>query len=226
LYWGLLKPLIPAKFSTFPCPPIKRLEQEKLQSRNELSEAKSELESAHRSRSTLEKQLRDMELHFTEYNTKVESLNVFILELQSANSRLQQDRTSLEAELEHAQTQANGSGRFKQQYQRQVDEITHSLEEETRLRLTVTQQFKAVSEDYESIKMMYEEEMHVQTDLRAKLAKVTSECLMWKSKFESESSLKTEELDDCKRKFALKLTEAEDQVEQALLKVCIFHCLI
>ncbi len=159
-----------------------------------------------------------MELHFNEYSTKIESLNVLIIELQSSNNRLQQDRNNMEAELEHAQSQANGSSRFKQQYQRQVDEITHNLEEETRLRLTMTQQFKSVSEDYQSIKMLYEEEIQTQSDLRAKLARVTSECLMWKSKFESENLIKTEELDECKKKFALKMAEAEDQVEQALLK--------
>ena len=44
------------------------------------------------------------------------------------------------------------------------------------------------------------------------------DAMLWKSKYESDSLLRAEELEEAKRKLAMKLNEAEEQVEQALIK--------
>lgn len=56
------------------------------------------------------------------------------------------------------------------------------------------------------------------TELQKHVTKVNVEVQHWRSKYELEGLARAEELEEAKRKLAIKLDEAEEQVDQALSK--------
>jgi len=199
-----------------------RLEKEKSSVRAQVDEARAATEQATRAKQLSDKAAKQMELSYNEVSIKIESLNVTVIELNSTISRFRNDNLSLTAQLEDVQSQVDGIARIKAQYQAQVDEAKRQAEEESRARHSLQQHLKNLQIDFESVRTQFEEEVSVQSDLKNRLSKASSEAMLWKSKYESDSLVRAEELEEAKRKLAAKLSEAEEQVGCRDLKNCFF----
>ena len=75
-----------------------------------------------------------------------------------------------------------------------------------------------MSADLDQAREQLEEELESKAELQRQVSKLNSEVQQWRARFESEGSARREELEEAKRKLAAKLTEAEEQVEAALVK--------
>ena len=101
----------------------------------------------------------------------------------------------------------------------QIEDAKRSVEDESRVKAALSQQLRNLNSDFSTLKSQLEDEMAGKADLQRNLAKAIVEGQQWRSKFETEGLAKSEELEDAKRRLSSKLAEAEEQVEQALVKV-------
>ena len=73
--------------------------------------------------------------------------------------------------------------------------------------------------DLDQLREQLEEEQEGRADLQRALTKANNEVSVWRQKFESgEGGVRSEELDDLKRKMNAKLADAESQLEAAQSK--------
>merc|ERR1711974_458012 len=63
-----------------------------------------------------------------------------------------------------------------------------------------------------------EEEQEAKSELQRALSKSNAEIANWRSKYENDAIARMEELEDAKKKLALRLQDAEEQTENALAK--------
>ena len=103
-------------------------------------------------------------------------------------------------------------------------EARRTAEDEARARSSVVQQLRNLNGDLDSFKAQLDEEQSQKSEIQKLLAKANSEAQLWKSKYESEGLGRTEELEEAKKKLLTKLVEAEEQVEQALIKCSSLEC--
>ena len=74
--------------------------------------------------------------------------------------------------------------------------------------------------DMDQLREQLEEEQEGRADLQRALTKANNEIAVWRHKLESgEGGVRSEELDDLKRKMNAKLADAESQLEAAQSKV-------
>ncbi len=92
-------------------------------------------------------------------------------------------------------------------------------EDEARAKCSLAQQLRNLSADYEELKANLDDESSQKNELQKALAKANGEAQQWKVKFEVDSLARDEELEEMRRKLGQKVSEAEEQVEQAVVKV-------
>ena len=83
------------------------------------------------------------------------------MELSSYKSKLQSENSNLLTQLEEAESQINGFSKIKQQLQSQLEEARRIADEESRMRSALNQKLRNLTEDLESIKLLYEEEVSI-----------------------------------------------------------------
>merc|ERR550534_2490158 len=77
---------------------------------------------------------------------------------------------------------------------------------------------QAARHDLDLMHEQLEEEQEAKADLQRALSKAHSEVANWRSKYENDAIARMEELEDAKKKLALRLQDAEEQTESALSK--------
>jgi len=102
---------------------------------------------------------------------------------------------------------------------KQVEEAKAGAEEESRLKTKLQGENRNLQADLDQLREQFEEEQSGRADMQRALQKANSEVSVWKQKCESgEGGVRSEELDELKRKLMAKLQEAESQLETALAK--------
>ena len=135
-------------------------------------------------------------------------------------SRLQQESNELGRQLEEAESQISQLTKAKQALQKQLEEARANLEDESRMRAKLQGENRNLTADLDQMRDQLEEEQEGRSDVQRQLSKAQAEIQEWRRKFESgEGGVRSEELDDLKRKMNAKLAEAESQLEAALSKV-------
>merc|ERR1719228_763963 len=77
---------------------------------------------------------------------------------------------------------------------------------------------QAARHDLDLMHEQLEEESEAKADLQRALSKSNAEIANWRSKYENDAIARMEELEDAKKKLALRLQDAEEQTENALSK--------
>ena len=75
-----------------------------------------------------------------------------------------------------------------------------------------------MNNDFSLLKSELEDEQSRRALIQQALTKSNVEGQQWRSKYETESVAKAEELEEAKRRLGAKVAEAEDQVQQSLTK--------
>lgn len=82
------------------------------------------------------------------------------------------------------------------------------------MRNTLQIQLSTLENDYANVRARYEEEAEAAAQARAQLSKLASEMQALKAKYDREVVLKAEEIEETRRKFALRITELEEAAER------------
>ena len=162
---------------------------------------------------TVESQLNDANNKLDEYNRNIQ-------ELTSMKGRMDSENSDLNRQLEDIESQLTQMTRAKQTMQKQLEEARGNLEDESRMRAKLHGENRNLQADCDQLREQLEEEQEGRSDMQRMLTKATNEINEWRRKFESgEGGVRSEELDDLKRKMNAKLAEAESALEAAQAKV-------
>ena len=159
---------------------------------------------------------KQLENQLNEVNAKLDDGNRRVQEVESSKSRLTAENAELTRQLEEAESQVNQLTKSKQSAQKQLDEVRNNYEEENRQRMKLQGEVRNLNSDIEQLRDNLEEEQEGRADMQRALTKVVNEANVWRQKCQSgEGGVRSEELDDLKRKMGAKLAETESQLEAA-----------
>lgn len=162
---------------------------------------------------------KQLEGQLSELNAKYEQAARDILELNSQKSRSAAECAEHSRQLEEAESQVNQLTKAKQALTKQLEEAKAALEEESRLRAKLQGDVRNLQADLDHLKEQLEEEQEGRGDLQRALAKANNEVAIWRHKCESgEGGVRSEEMEEAKRKFNAKIQELEAQLEAAVAK--------
>lgn len=162
---------------------------------------------------------RALEAQMAEVNVKLEQSQKELADLNSAKARALADGSDIAHQLEEAESQLNQLAKAKQALAKQLEEAKAALEEESRLRAKLQGENRNLQADLDRLKEQMEEELEARADLQRLLTKASNEAAMWRQKCESgEGGVRSEELEELKRKLNAKIQELESQLEAAQSK--------
>jgi len=196
-----------------------KAEKDKAKFQQELFELMSQIEVANKDRATYMKQAEKLEVTVHEYSIKVEELNRTIIDITSHKARISQENIELTKEVQEIKVNYENISYLKNQISSQYDDLRRRFEDEERRRSTLESNLHSVEIELESVRVQLEEEAEARLDLERQLSKANQDCLSWKSKYDHQCTAHTEEVEELRRKFHVRVTELEEQIN-ALISKC------
>jgi myosin heavy chain 6/7 len=195
-----------------------KLEKDKQTVKSELDDFKSQFEHVQKGKVTAEKLSKQLEVQLNELQIKVDENSRQIVDLSQQKSKLSGENSNLAKQLEDVEHQVAALTKSKAVLQQQLDDAKRALDEEVRGKGSVNSQIRNLTADLEQTREQLDEEQETKIEFQRQVTKLNAEVQQWRAKYESEGLGLREELEEAKRKLAAKLTEAEEQVEAALVK--------
>uniref|UniRef100_A0A8C3I2A7 Myosin heavy chain 7 n=1 Tax=Chrysemys picta bellii TaxID=8478 RepID=A0A8C3I2A7_CHRPI len=188
-----------------------KLEKEKSEMKMEVDDLSSNIEYLTKNKANAEKLCRTYEDQLSEAKSKVDELQRQLAEVSTQRGRLQTENGELSRLLEEKESFINQLSRGKTSFTQTIEELKRQLEEETKVRLSSRH-------DCDLLREQYEEEVEAKGELQRTLSKANAEVAQWRTKYETDAIQRTEELEEAKKKLAIRLQEAEEAVEAAHAK--------
>jgi len=141
-----------------------------------------------------------------------------IADLTAANKKLSTDWTNQGRLLEDTENKVSALSRAKSGLAAMVEQLKGELEEGGKGKSSINHALQAARHDLHLLNEQLEEEQEAKVDLQRALSKSNTEIANWRSKYENDAIARMEELEDAKKKLALKLQDADEQTENALSK--------
>ncbi|XP_051904409.1 myosin-2-like [Hippocampus zosterae] len=190
-----------------------KLEKEKSELKLEMDDLSSNLESVAKAKINLEKMCRSLEDQLSEVKAKEEEQQRLLNDVSSQNTRLQTENVEMSRQLEEKAVLLSHLTRGKQGFLQQVDELKRLNEEEVKAKNALAHALQSAQHDCELLREQYEEEQEAKAELHRCLSKANSDVAQWRNKYETDAIQRNEELEEAKKKLALRLQEAEEAVE-------------
>ncbi|TKS91341.1 Myosin-4 Myosin heavy chain 2b [Collichthys lucidus] len=190
-----------------------KLEKDKSELRLELDDLASNMETMAKAKINLEKTCRSLEDQLNEVKTKEEEHQRQINDLTSQRARLQTENAEMSRQLEEKESFMSQLTRGKQAFIQQIEELKRLHEEEVKAKNALAHALQSARHDCELLREQYEEEQEARADLHRCLSKANSEVAQWRTKYETDAIQRTEDLEEAKKKLALRLQDSEEAVE-------------
>ncbi|XP_077412941.1 myosin-1-like [Vanacampus margaritifer] len=190
-----------------------KLDKEKSELRLEMDDLSSNLESVAKAKINLEKMCRSLEDQLNEVKAKEEEQQRLLNDVSSQNARLQTENVEMSRQLEEKAVLLSQLTRGKQGFLQQIDELKRLNEEEVKAKNALAHGLQSTQHDCELLREQYEEEQEAKAELHRCLSKANSDVAQWRNKYETDAIQRNEELEEAKKKLALRLQEAEEAVE-------------
>ncbi|XP_050096007.1 paramyosin, long form [Anopheles aquasalis] len=190
-----------------------RVEKEKSKLQAEIYELLSQVESVSKDKQISIKTIEKLEVQVTELNIRIEELNRTIVDITSHKTRLSQENIDLVKSVQDLKLSVESISFSKTQLNSQLEEARRRLEEDDRRRSMLESSLHQVETELESIRLQLEEESEARLDLERQLVKANGEAGTFKSKYEAEVMARTEEVEEIRRKYTVRITESEEHIE-------------
>jgi len=193
-------------------------EKERAKFQQELYELMAQIESANKDKSVFQKEVSKLEVTIHEYSIKVEELNRTIIDITSLKTRVSQENVELTKEVQELKVSYENIVYLKNQISSQHDDLRRRFEDEERRRSSLETSLHSLEVELESVRVQLEEEAEARLDLERQLSKANQDSMTWKSKYEHECTARTEEVEEMRRKFHIRITELEEQINALITK--------
>ncbi|XP_029363477.1 myosin-1B-like isoform X3 [Echeneis naucrates] len=195
-----------------------KLEKEKSELKMEIDDMASSVESVLKGKANLEKLCRSLEDQIIEYKTKAEEAQRSLSDHTALSARLQTENGELSRQLEEKEITLSQLSRGKSAGSQQIEELKRLLDEEAKAKNALAHSLQSSRHDCELLREQYEEEQEAKAELQRCLSKANSDVAQWRTKYETDAIQRTEELEEAKKKLALRLQESEEMTEAANVK--------
>ncbi|XP_050019390.1 myosin-15 [Alexandromys fortis] len=186
------------------------LEQEKSGLQLQVDDLLTRVEQMARTKANAEKLCSGYERRLNEANTKLDEVTQLANDLTTQKMKLQGESGEFLKRLEEKETLISQLSREKNNFTRQIEELRGQLEEETRSQSALAHALQSAKHDYDLLREQYEEEQEVKTELHRVLSKGNKETVQWRTKYEHDTIQRTEDLEEAKKKLAIRLQEAAE----------------
>ncbi|XP_014857944.1 PREDICTED: myosin-4-like isoform X2 [Poecilia mexicana] len=190
-----------------------KLEKEKSELRLEVDDLSSNMDTLAKAKVNLEKMCHSLEDQLNEAKSKEEENLRLINDLSSQRARLTTEHGEMRRQLEEKESLMSQLSRAKQGFVQQIEELKRLHEEEGKAKNALAHSLLSARHDCELLREQYEEEQEAKAELHRCLSKANSEVAQWRNKYESDAIQRTEELEEAKKRLALRLQDAEEAVE-------------
>ncbi|XP_027269159.1 myosin-15 [Cricetulus griseus] len=191
------------------------LEQEKSDLHLQVDDLLTQVDQMARTKANAEKLCSGYERRLNEANTKLDEATRLANDLTTQNMKLQSESGEFLKRLEEKETLISQLSREKSNLTQQIEELRGQLEEETRCQSALAHALQSAKHDYDLLREQYEEEQEVKTGLHRALSKGNKETVQWRMKYEHDAIQRTEDLEEAKKKLAIRLQEAAEAMEVA-----------
>merc|ERR1719222_940454 len=196
-----------------------KAEAEKGRLERELQETKTALETAIRSRQTVEKEGKLTQGKISEANQKLDEMARALNEADSSKKKLTVEGQDLVRQIEDAEAYIAELGKTKISLTTQLDDTKRLADAEARDRATLMSKFKNLSSELDTMRERIEEESEQKAEILKQLSKAQAEIQLWRSKYETEGLGRIDELEGNKTKLQMRLQEAEETIDSLHTKV-------
>ncbi|XP_032897977.1 myosin-7B isoform X1 [Amblyraja radiata] len=190
-----------------------KLEKEKSEFKMETDDLSSNIEHVTKAKANAEKMCRTYEDQLHEANNKVGELQRHVADHASHRAKLESQNGEFSRQMEEKEALINQLSRGKISFSQGIEELKRQLEEENKSKNALAHALHASRHDCDLLREQYEEEQEGKAELQRALSKANSEVAQWRTKYETDAIQRTEELEEAKKKLAIRLQEAEEAVE-------------
>ncbi|XP_066448861.1 myosin-15 [Eleutherodactylus coqui] len=195
-----------------------KLEKEKSEFRMESDDLSSNMEQLVKSKAMSEKLCRTYEDQLNEAKAKMDEMTRQVNELTAQRGKLQTENGEFSRLLEEKESLISQLSRGKYSFTQQIEELRKQLEEETKAKNALAHGLQSARHDCDLLREQFDEEQEAKAELQRSLSKCNAEVALWRNKYETDAIQRTEELEEAKKKLAVRLQEAEEAVEAANAK--------
>ncbi|XP_032154811.1 myosin-15 [Sapajus apella] len=192
-----------------------KLEKDKSDLQLEVDDLLTRVEQMTRAKANAEKLCTVYEERLNEANAKLDKVTQLANDLTAQKTKLWSESGEFLRRLEEKEALVNQLSREKSNFTRQIEELRGQLEKETKSQSALAQTLQKAQRDCDLLREQYEEEQEVKSELHRTLSKVNAEMVQWRMKYESNVIQRTEDLEDAKKKLAIRLQEAAEAMAVA-----------
>ncbi|XP_039972878.1 myosin-16-like [Xiphias gladius] len=192
-----------------------KLEKDKQTMKAEIEDLNVTMEATQRAKMNSEAHAHKLEDNLAEANARLAEMERTQTELNTAKIHLTAENSDLSRELEDVQSKLTQVTRLKASLTLQIDELKRQVDEENKGRNTAVVALANARHDLSLLKEQLEEESEARGELQRLVSKLNADVTSWRSKYETDAIHRTEELEETKRKLAVRLQEAEEAAEAA-----------
>ncbi|XP_078125300.1 myosin-16-like [Sander vitreus] len=192
-----------------------KLEKDKQSMKAEIEDLNVTMEATQKAKMNSEVHARKLEDNLAEANARLAEMERNQTELNTAKIHLTTENNDLSRELDDVQSKLTQVTRLKASLTTQVDELKRQVDEENKGRNTAVMGLANARHDLSLLKEQLEEESEARGELQRLVSKLNADVTSWRSKYETDAIHRTEELEETKRKLAVRLQEAEEAAEAA-----------
>ncbi|KAF0032452.1 hypothetical protein F2P81_014742 [Scophthalmus maximus] len=186
-----------------------KLEKDKQSMKAEIEDLNVSMEATQKAKMNSEAHAHKLEDNLAEANARLAEMERTQTELNTAKIHLTVENNDLSRELEDMQSKLTQTTRLKASLNSQVDELKRQG------RNTAVMALANACHDLSLLKEQLEEESEGRGELQRLVSKLNADVTSWRSKYETDAIHRTEELEETKRKLAVRLQEAEEAAEAA-----------
>ncbi|KAL3314200.1 hypothetical protein Ciccas_007185 [Cichlidogyrus casuarinus] len=185
---------------------------------SEVDNCMAQLDGALKAKLSAEVKLEGLESQLNRLKMLTDDLQRQLTELNNSKSRLTSENFELVRINQEYESQLTNLTKAKHSLEAMCEDMKRGLDDDARSRITLQTQLTSLQLDFDNLQVRYEEESEEASHLRAQVSKFNTEMASMKSKLEKELLSKTEEFEEMKRKFTVRITELEDLAERERMR--------
>merc|ERR1712135_188358 len=163
---------------------------------------------AEKERQQLGLELDDMTALHDDLSKKFSKQAAAFADLSAAKQKLFVDYGNQAHMLEEAESKVSALSRAKSSLAAMVEQLKGEVEEGGKGKSSASHALQAARHDLDMMAEQLEEEQEAKADLQRALSKSHNEVANWRSKYENDALARMEELEEAKKKLAVKLQDA------------------
>ncbi|XP_071962722.1 uncharacterized protein [Antedon mediterranea] len=195
-----------------------KIDKERQNLKMDIDDLVTTVEGLQKSKNNAEKLSHQLESQLNEANGRADDLSRSIAELNNHKQRMTNENADLLRQLEESENGLSHMGKQKSQLGSQIDELRRQLDEESRAKSQCMSQIKNLNAECDQLRDQAEEEAEGRAEVQRLLGKANAEIQAMRAKYEGDHIARAEELEEARRRLQIKLTELEDQLQNALSK--------